>query len=694
MVNRTPTPELGPPEPIRPSGIQRDTFVQPAQAPINRDAENLERALGIFGRGIAKLQAGLAVEDKLKKNAAIQQSTIEFNEWAAGLTNSDRIDAIRTGKVSWADHPLIGPLVRKEYAQWSVNALGEAIDKDIANGSVPLGQNGFDPERYVIERVKPRIQEFSWHYGEAQVFRKGLDTIRDGLAARHKTLIGQANQQAFEDIALRNIRDGYRNAFDAMSADPSITPTDVEKSIAAIKKSLGPVVKGGSLDLQYGRMDDIHLSVLSELAKDPKYAKSAIIALDTDRVRAEDGLTRIGPLSASLKHKEKVEAVRGEALRTLARANEEDQKTGIIARASEAIKAGDGSLAAMPDYRGENPYSDKPVVISSAEIKREAFKRRFAEIEREHASIQNPNERMARITEDKLDAAFREGYSPPEFENVLKGGVAAGTTQVTKDGALGPEQEARIISGAAMYQALQQRNPSATIELVGEKGTLLYESYLALRTSGLDAASAARQASLRFAPGKDGVTPIERDNVAVTRAINGMGTWFPYENAPSNEMALRPKVAKLVTALMASGTMSEKEAIDEASKRVKEQSIVVNGDYLFGVPRLQKGDEVHIKGMLNDFWKANETEMRRLNATGYISNSDLLRVVPRGDKLIILDPNGRPLEISGPTPAISIQSIVERRERVRKMKEQNRAREISTPSPNFWENADIMGNAF
>ena len=86
---------------------------------------------------------------------------------------------------------------------------------------------------------------------------------------------------------------------------------DPSKGIYA---AVGPRLKKGSLDLSYGRMDEITLDILEDMAQRPETALAAMGMLTAQR-SGIDGQP-IGPLSAAHRHNAKVEAIQRKVLKT------------------------------------------------------------------------------------------------------------------------------------------------------------------------------------------------------------------------------------------------------------------------------------------------------------------------------------------------------------------------------------------
>src|SRR5690606_25596081 len=196
---RVQVPDLERPEPIRPAPVQSDTFAAPAPPPINNDLERLERALGVFSRGVSQMQHEMEKQLRL-------QHLAEYERWKAATSPDAQLEAFRAGTAPYFTDPILEDVVKRDWAEREALALSAELDKDYASGTAGFGMAGFDPDAYIREKAAPYIERASRDPRLMVYFGQNLEKLRESTVKAHQEKLGVAQTEYFESLAAEKIQ--------------------------------------------------------------------------------------------------------------------------------------------------------------------------------------------------------------------------------------------------------------------------------------------------------------------------------------------------------------------------------------------------------------------------------------------------------------------------------------------------------
>lgn len=625
--------DLAPPEAIRPSPIQSDTFAAPAQPLIDNNGERLERALGMFSSALGGLAqrraAGAADAEKLAKIQHMEQVTGEYNAYRSAVTNGTFIQDIKAGKVSWASDPLIGSAVRKDWAGLEAESLGARVDMAFTNNELDLADP--DLEKKILEMARPGAEQFVNTADAMAEYRKGLDKVRDSVAQRRQKFMADGFQATADNMTARNI-EGVLDAGVLQNASPE----QVQASLRQLYKDLGPRAKGGSLDQPYGRTDTILLNLLEQKAKDPRFAEMAVRVIHSQRVDPETGQP-LGALSSTIKNDEKVRAIEDAARRSLSTAAEDQVKAQLRAADLQSFKARDGSFSVLQDFKTQNGIDPSKEISVTADTRRkQAVQDYIAEVRTKNGG--KPD------FDREIEMVAKNGVPHPEWIPLLKDTFyGAANTNVDSMNVDGPTQAARIQQASNLYMDIVDRNSKAVSTLPKEVREF-YEGYATLvRVDGQSPDQAAASMARIHAADANNTDPefdkTVRDQVkSATKNLNLHTGWFEFEEGVKNGTDVSPRIERLAYLIAKTRSVSPDDAVELAKKRVLETGFNVNGYVIFDQPGFDKADKPFIERTLEGVYKQLLPQFR---ANG--STFENLGVAPNINGELDITENGLPV---------------------------------------------------
>jgi hypothetical protein len=592
--------ELAPPERIDVPRFIPDNFVQAAKPPENNNLARLAEGLGHFNRGLQQF-GGRLEADHTKR--ATEDALRRYNHWLSTTGSTEIVEAVREGRVHWSSDPYIGHIVRGHHGQRVAQLVATQIDQDPTFRD-SVGRPDFDVEKYVLEKASPYAKEMSGDRHTAETFRKGLDAVRANVIKRHLDARGQIQTQMIEDAAMFEMDktlDAARSA--GMNGEQA---TEVLRSLY---NDVGKRMNGGSLDLSYGKLDDLLINTLKYRAQDPSQAKFVLEVLRTERIDTGTG-ARIGSLGASKRHRDQVMSIFQTARNSLGKQAEEDFKASLINRNTDALVRGDGSFFGITDVEVVEEITGKTIKVSAA-TQREEATRRFIE------TAQKENGGKPDVIKE-LDVLVRNGVKHPTWGNELEGtfrGIA--NMNVSPDGKpIAPEQAKRIVEAANKFALLEDINPEYSADLISKDAATFYRRYKILvrdmgqtpEQAAATLASAYSQSSKRMRD--PSVESRNRDEIALT--VRNMGSSvIPFlGDVPENRFLVESKIIDMANMLMLGQHIDSKKAVTAAAVIFDKSHLMINGRAVQGAPGVQKEDAPLFQPIFKRVFEQNEAYLK------------------------------------------------------------------------------------
>jgi hypothetical protein len=604
--------DLAPPEALRPAPVQSDTFEQAPQPTANSNTERLAAALGYFGAGVSDY-----LNDPRRKKALEEQHLAEYESWRQARTSTEQLDAIRSGKAPYWSDPFIKEVVRRDYAALEADRLAGELDEELTGGAIAkFGQPSFDPDAHVTEKARAYVERMGGDASTLSAFGKQLDSLKRSFKEKHQEALGQAQTAAIDNAARSRIDAALTAGFDADLGGGALAD-----ALMPIYQQFGPRAKGGSLDLKYGRIDDLVLEVLERKAADPRYAAEARDMLTAERVGL-DGSTRIGSLADVARNADKVVAIQRVALKTLGDEAEANTKAETLQKDVAALEANDMSFAAIKDLDIVNPRDGSRAIKIAAKARQDAAVRSFLDATRA-ANGGKPN------FDAEMDVMLKNGIAHPEWvPQLLSAHSGIANTNVTAGA--GPEQLQALQQSAELYEKIAGRNWTYARRHLPEDARQFYETYSTLtKRMGLNPTQAAIATANAFSSELRARNPnLDAENRAkVEREVKGLDfSWSPFSGTLGLRGDMQREVIDLATTLMRATPMDATKAIEAASARVQSSAVFVNGAAILS-PHVLPGDDAHIQKLLETQFKnetpADKARIARFKDWGVESASDL-----------------------------------------------------------------------
>ena len=624
--------DLSEPERLIAQPIKRDTFEQPAQAPINNDLERLSHALGYFNQNLqAYARADEADRKRAEaeaKKAHIEAGEAEIARWEASTQSNAQVQAYRQGTAPLQADVLLESVHKKKWASLEAEDLAANVEASALNDG--LGTEGFNPEQYVLDKTRPYLDRLGGRDELMVPFASGVEKIRDGLRKRHEAKLAESRLLKDQSI----VEDELDRAFDsALSSGAADKPDFFVQGMGSLYKAFGPRMNGGSLDLNYDQIDEQMLKVLERKAEQsPDAARAVFSYLDGTRPAVDGGTGRFA-LKSVAKYKPQIERIEAKARKTLAD-NYDSQLTTLVTGAdAEAFDAADGSFYSLDEFKTFNDYSQKDFSLDAKKRKENAVAAWY-----QYAKENNVPEPVI------LDKFMRNGVEHPTMFAELKGvhdGIGSTNSGFDPNA---PDQMDKVAKAGETYRAIVQKNPAYAAKYLSEKERAFYDTYAVgvtiLKRSPQEAALMAVQAEQ---PDTKNLN-LSRDNAEEIKTkvqSYGRSGWFDwFGGSPANQGELFDRTVSIANTLYRTGRMSSDEAVKAAHEYISENSVKIRGRTLMS-PYIMKDDEPKIDVLLGAAFKQNKASM---SLRGVTDASDL-SIQPLNDDIFLITggPDNRPL---------------------------------------------------
>lgn len=616
--------DLSEPERLNALPIQRDTFIQPAQAPIDNNLERLSHALGYFNSNLQAYAAKQEVRDEKARREAekahIEAGEAEIARWEASTQSNAQVEAYRNGQAPLQADVLLESVHKKKWASLEAEDLAANVEANAQEDG--LGTEGFNPEQYVLEKTRPYLDRLGGRDELMVPFASGVEKVRDGLRRRHQEKLAESRLLKDQSI----VEDELDRAFDsAVGANATDDPDFFVRGMGSLYKAFGPRMKGGSMDLNYDQIDEQMLKVLERKAEQsPEAARAVFSYLDGERPSVDGGGGRFA-LKNVAKYKPQIERIEEKARKTLA-TDYDNRLTSLVTGAdAEAFDQADGSFYSLDEFKTFNDYSQKDFSLDAKKRKENAVAA-FMQYAKENDVPQAV----------VLDKFMRNGVEHPTMFAELKGvhdGIGNTTSGFDPNA---PDQMEKVAKAGETYRAIAQKNPAYAAKFLSEKEREFYDMYAVgvtiLKRSPQEAAT---MAVLSAQPENSKDLNLNRDNVDdIKRKVKGYGKtgWFNFfSDNPVNQGELFDRTVSVANSLYRTGRMSSDEAVKAAHEYLSENSVKVRGRTILS-PYILKDDGPKIDVLLGAAFNQNKAS---LHLRGVDDASDL-SIQPLKDDLFLI----------------------------------------------------------
>lgn len=621
-------PDLAAPDPIRPAGLQSDTFAAPAQPAVNRNLEMLAEGLGAFNRGLMQYYDKWSVEDKKQRIAAGEAAV---DDWRTRRTEAEQLEDIRAGKAPLMSDKYIGPVLKTYRGQLEARALGRMIDEKFERGEIPYGKESFNVERWLLDEANPIAEKLRGDPHMIGGFRKGLDALRSGMVERHEKAraiaIDRETKQVLYDEVKAAITSGTINGND---------PDAITSTFRQVIKAVGPRMQGGSLGIRLAEGEEVALKVLDELAGDVAYAEVIPKILAAPRGDLLNTGVNLPAFKDDVRFKAAADAINRKVVETRFKAEKQGVEANYRNSVMNALVSGGfGEFDKLVKDGVMVPSAAKPgemIEVSGEKVGKMA-RQAYVQWMRAQTPDNKPDWRR------EIEAFSAKGLIHEEAVAKLNAAQVAGMTLLNMPGRAPDDQAVnQLREGVLIYQAMQQVAPGMIPQL-SDKQQEFFQSYSVFTDQlGLDDRAALNMMqtiysneALKKDPRADAGRRSEQleRGVANLRAQGffGLDLRIPgWSNTPENQGALIMAARPLADKLMQTGMFTGQQAVERAVKAIQDNAIMVNGQMLFGVRDLNRDHVPVIEDRIKKVYEAHKAE---LSTFGVTSEKDLT-IVPLG----------------------------------------------------------------
>lgn len=589
--------DLDAPQRIQPAPIQSDTYAPPPKPIKDDNLEKLASSLGFFAN---KMNA-LAADQKAEQEKALkEQQLAEWERFKASTSNAEQLDAIKSGKLPIDANGPLSQIIRKHGGFLYASKLAGEVDQDIASGKLPLGRNGFDIDAYLRDKARPYFEEMASDNRLTAYFGEQFTGLRKRLGEAHEKERGKIQSAYIENTARDYIKRTIITAAEAGRDGQQI----MDALRGGVYRELGPASHRGALDIGYGKLDDITLDVLSELAEDERIAPRIAQIIHAGRMDAE-GKMDIGPLSAANRHAEKVRTIATKTMKTLAEREKRVVKESVLAADKDALLRQDGTAWTLPDFAVKNKYTkDEQIEVSAKQRREDAAKAIIDDIRAQRGGQPDWKSEIAVMQANGMKHPYLGGY----LEGIYNGFINTGTKSPAS-----PDQIEGIKNAGLLYDSLADSNWVYAREHLSADARRFFDLYRTLhRFAGRSETEAAAETAIAFANTQANASPKDIDDrrrklrssikSIVTDPIPILGWQNPFKTRPENLGAIERYVEPIADALAMVEGQAADETIKKAIAHVAEKGVNINGRLAVD-GFLQKGDDKVVQPFFEKVFK-------------------------------------------------------------------------------------------
>jgi hypothetical protein len=619
MAGRVQVAPLDAPERLQPSGIQSDTFAQAAPPVIDNNLERLSQALGGFAstiNSVARHQE--ALEKKRQAEAEkewLKNAEHQYQLWRTQHTDNSFLKEIYAGRAPFPSDVRLDAILGKDTGQSELRTFAAKIEADLKgpDAKATLAPD-FDPAQYVRGKAVEYIKDGRFNHSPwaTRTFAQGLEVIEKSFVEEHRKTVGQRAVLAGETAAYNRFEARFKNAVAL-----GLSPEDTTAYLREEYQELGPRVKGGALDMQYSRLDEIKLEVLEKMATaGPAEARLSATLLQTKRLDPETG-EKLDSLADNPRLMDKVEQIRRKATHTLATAEKTQFEAAVRQAAAAAALREDGTLSIVQPV--EREFAPGVTLKKSKDdIQKTATADALMAIRAENGGREDlPRE---------VQLAARNNVEHPTLIPELNAEASSALTLIQTKGQEA-EGVSRFIRSASRYMQMADTNMIYTKSQIKGVNADIYETYTALVRGGkMDQNTAANHVLRIYAQANydeirqaDSGRRLEVDKAAQGVNFNRWGfggsEGAMFGQAITNGGEVRQEVVKLATVLMRAQGMTADDAIKMAGARIEQQGLFINGRVVFGVNGLNKEDTPAVHGLIEKMFTEYSESFKRAGIT-------------------------------------------------------------------------------
>lgn len=591
--------DLAPPEPLKVSQYNGDTYAPPEQPVEDHNLANIADALGTFSSSLfryGRIAQRQQQRDQMAQENQAAQGTI------GGMSHDDYMQAWKDGKLPAYQLPAPNLLVGKVAGRYSADDLINGLQQKVNSGEIDLnatnkdGSYTNDLPSLLTQQMQPLIQQYGQNsdyqsrgfmaglYEKTLAAREALLKYQDGVRTKHMTdQLGGTAYNSFTD-AITNAK----------------TPEDAQQSVRQLYSDMGPNLpvkqKNPFLDTQLR-------NALQKMAQDPKTVDNAEAVLNADRIDPKTG-QNIGPLANTGNSDPNIASqlvdIRKSIGTTKDAKQQSDANTAMQQQALQAMQRQDGSLAQIQPYPMTLPKTGKQVIVGES-AKKDAALQYFNWSQQE---AQASNRRLDDVLDREVKVAQASNIGIPHIEDQLKG---AASSALNANLSSNPQAQDQVMKAYETYRYLQSGYQGwADSHLNLDKDTKKFFDTLDVVTKGgqTDSATAMEMAqgvasnrSEQNSP-EDFKQKMQAVQNSVDNSINS-SSWMDWmkskvglsDGVPTNVGLVRDQVSKYAKLLATSDNIDADKAIQLAQQYVAKTMFTVNGAALHNIPQLPVDDQ-------------------------------------------------------------------------------------------------------
>jgi len=596
--------DLPRPDQLRPVQHTVDTFAGAEKPPIDNDMERLGKALSQF----STVMAGFA---RVKEDKANDPRLADAYNIMSSASDPDFIKGLQEGTLPWANVPHIRSLYEADAGQRAGRAALNDVQIGAKAGTLPLVDNDGNPMdvQGIIGQRAPQYMAFprSPHFMKA--FQSTIEAGRNGIAEMQRSRIAEVNQDKVKTLVKSAIEDVVN--YSAQGRDDDFLRNELNRRTELAWKVTGT---------RPADVDALWIGRLQELSKQNPDAAERLLKLD--RGKGFDGQP-IGALAGNPKYRKEVD----EIVRSI---NDEREKRFDVAErdrlaadAQRRLEAGDGSFNALTSHAYTNPFAARDPsknahrMISRETIQDEALARALAKSNADFRRQGLDPATSPAAAETKMRREYEMFVNAnrphPEWQAALQttGRILSNPVSLSD-----PKNVERVMRSYQLYHTLAGRNPAYVTETlgVGERERKFYEQLQVYQQFLGDPPQEAARKAADFVnnppPQLTGSEVKDLRDKADRIDLNGWslgGTARSlFGDSPQNVQTLRSQVFETAKAIAADRKVPIDKALDAAVERVKDRTVLFNGQVIPPNAHLTKESVPYFQKRLDELFQDNK----------------------------------------------------------------------------------------
>jgi hypothetical protein len=652
--------DLQPSERLQPRQQTGDTFVKPAEAPVNNDLSALSSALGSFSSALfsASKAANKAPQDDPRE--------AEARRIVLSMQDKDLMQKVGEGAMPWQSVPVVAAFYNAHAGERAAKAVLEPLRMGVEQGTIPLYKDDGTPldiSTIARERASAAVGSYGRLANSEHFMKSYFSTFDSNRGALETAARGQ--QAKLNSDELKNqaatAMDSYLQG-SATHADPAVTAKGLLDTYGKVRSLYGQALPNSAIeDVLLGR-----LRVASE--RDPD---TVIKILEMDRGKGQDG-QQLGRLLDNGRLSGDAREIFLKARQQQSTNFDKTQTQAAAQAALESFKRGDGSFNQLADFSYENPYAgamDRTKKVSAESAKDMAMALHETQLTQKLSSQRVPTEQaQAEIAEQTTQAYIGSNIPNKKWQAAITdtGRILGNELDVSN-----PAHRDKLLSAARLYRTIEDRNPGYANETlkVGEREknffnmARFYEEEwrmppdLAVQRAAL---YASRPKVPLSAEAKDAIETASKKvssafwqkmlpgaaGVATTTGF--LDSLNPFSTSPQNVMAVQRRVKAIAEVIASDQSIPADKAVEAALKTVQRQSVLINGQAIHSDPFVNKESQQAVERKLEEVRTGANGNIRNSSGEKYDGPLSILPLPGRKGLYIAVTPSGDPLATATP----------------------------------------------